>query len=258
MPELPDLEVFATNLEKRFKNKELKEIHFSHAGKLNVPVAEAKKTLEGQKVSTIYRSGKTLHFKFKDDNILQIHLMLHGEIHLSESDEKLKSELFRLTFKDSFALILTDFQKAATATLNPEVPDVPDAFSPKLSAAQLKEILAKKKGAIKTVLLDQKVLRGIGIAYADEILWKSRISPFSVSKNIPEDQVSELAKAIHSVLANGIKQIKKSNPDQISGEVRDFMAIHNNKKKESPAGSTIIIDKKSSRKTYYTDEQVLY
>ena len=54
------------------------------------------------------------------------------------------------------------------------------------------------------------------------------------------------------------KQILKSHPDIISGEVRDFLAIHNSKKKKSPAG--VIIQQKiiGGRKTYYTHEQELF
>jgi formamidopyrimidine-DNA glycosylase len=54
------------------------------------------------------------------------------------------------------------------------------------------------------------------------------------------------------------KQIVKSNPDIIGGEVRDFLKIHNSKKKESPNGAVINFAMASSRKTYYTDEQELF
>ncbi|HXL58066.1 MAG TPA: hypothetical protein VN958_17510 [Chitinophagaceae bacterium] len=60
------------------------------------------------------------------------------------------------------------------------------------------------------------------------------------------------------MLQDAEKQILKTHPDIISGEVRDFMNIHNPKKKQSPAGADIHYKTVSSRKTYYTDEQELF
>lgn len=73
-------------------------------------------------------------------------------------------------------------------------------------------------------------MRGVGNAYADEILWHARISPFSVSSKIPEAKLKDLVKAIKSVLEDAEQNILKSNPGIINGEVRDFMDIHNSKK----------------------------
>jgi formamidopyrimidine-DNA glycosylase len=83
----------------------------------------------------------------------------------------------------------------------------------------------------------------------------SRPSPQAIK--LPEDKIKDLVKSIHSVLKDAEKQILQSNPDIINGEVRDFMLIHNAKKKHSPKGAPILI-KEAGRKTYYTEEQVLY
>jgi formamidopyrimidine-DNA glycosylase len=122
----------------------------------------------------------------------------------------------------------------------------------------LKEKLSKKRTNIKTFLLDQDIIRGIGNAYADEILWESKIHPESVCNKIPDDKIKTLAKDIKSVLKDAEKQILKINPDIISGEERSFLKIHNSKKKESPTGQKIHNKMLNSRITYYTDEQELY
>ncbi len=67
----------------------------------------------------------------------------------------------------------------ATPTLNPAPSAAPDALSEEVNFEFLKTLLSTKKGSIKNILLDQKLIRGIGNAYADEILWDARISPFS-------------------------------------------------------------------------------
>ena len=111
---------------------------------------------------------------------------------------------------------------------------------------------------VTTFLFDQKVIRGIGNAYADEILWQAKISPFSVSNRIPAAKVRDLLKSIGKVLNNAEKKILKSHPDIIHGEVRDFLDIHHPKKQKSPTGAMIRTTQAASRRTYYTDEQELY
>jgi formamidopyrimidine-DNA glycosylase len=258
MPELPDLEVFAGNLNKRFKGKTLKSVTVKKLKNLNVDLKTLEKAIKGQSLSRIYRKGKTLELAFENHSLLELHLMLNGEIKLIKAEEDAKYSVVQLMFADEEGFAFTDFQGIAKATLNPEEPASPDALSEELNSDYLKQILSKKRSAIKQVLLDQKIIRGIGNAYADEILYDARISPFSISKAIPDEAVKKLAASIKSVLLDAVKQINKSQPDLISGEVRDFLKIHHTKKDNSPSGAEIKIDKKGSRKTYYTDEQELY
>ncbi|PWK78843.1 formamidopyrimidine-DNA glycosylase [Mucilaginibacter oryzae] len=255
MPELPDLQAFSHNLQNKLSGKKVMQVTVTNAKKLNVSASVLNGTLVGQKVEKVYREGKELHIKFNKGDVLGLHLMLHGKLFLFEGKNDNKYSIIELHFEDNSSLVLTDFQGIAKPTLNPEPKDVPDALE--VDAAFFTRRLAKTKTNIKTVLLDQKILRGIGNAYADEILWQARISPFSISNKIPEAKLADLAKAIKEVLHDAEKSILHSNPDIINGEVRDFMKIHNAKKKQSPTGHDIII-KESSRKTYYTEEQKLF
>lgn len=257
MPELPDLQAFSHNLEKKLSGKTVKNVFVHVAQKLNVSEKELHSALAGHKLSKVYREGKELHFKFSQGNVLALHLMLHGKLFLFEGENANKYPILELQFTDGSGLVLTDFQKAATPTLNPEEKAAPDAMDESAGYKYLKEKLGKTKAIVKTVLLDQKIIRGIGNAYADEILWDARISPFSPSNKIPDGKVKDLAASIRSVLTNAEKQIIHSNPDIIHGEVRDFLNIHNPKKKESPTGKPIHI-KEATRKTYYTDEQEMF
>lgn len=256
MPELPDLQVFSKNLTKTFVGKALKKINVRNKKTLKVSPAQLKKSLEGQTLSAIKRVGKELHFEFDNGEVLALHLMLRGNLYKFKEKNIQKYTIIELLFDDDSGLAMTDFQGQATPTLNPEERDAPDALDVDLK--YLKERLSKSKAVIKNVLLDQHVIRGIGNAYADEILWEARISPFSVSNKIPEDGVKHLLKAIKSVLTKAEKSILKKNPDIITGEVRDFMLIHNSKKEHSPTGESIKVRASGARKTYYTDEQVNY
>ncbi|TDE10528.1 DNA-formamidopyrimidine glycosylase family protein [Dyadobacter psychrotolerans] len=259
MPELPDLQAFSKNLTKELKGKKLEKLEVLVKQKTQVSEKELSENLDGKTLKKVYRLGKELFFDFGADALVSMHLMLHGKLVMQMKEDELpKYALVNFIFKDGTQLILTDFQKIAKIDLNPELSDTMDALSEKLTAEWLSEKLKKSKAAIKSVLTDQKVIGGIGNAYVDEILWDAKIHPKSIAAKIPQKQIKMLAKSINEVLKDAEKKILKSNPDIISGEIRDFMVVHNSKKKTSPTGGEILIDKVGSRKTYYTNEQVLF
>jgi formamidopyrimidine-DNA glycosylase len=256
MPELPDLQAFSRNLTKLFGDKQLETVNVPVHQKLNVPVKDLQAVIEKQTLSKVERVGKELHLEFLNGHILGLHLMLHGQLHLFEGHNPHKFTIVELVFEKNKGLALTDFQKAATPTLDPKPSDVPDATE--ASFDYLNKKLAATRTPVKTVLMDQKVLRGIGNAYADEILYDANISPFSVSNKIPETAVKQLVQSIAAVLENAGKKILEHDPHVISGEYRDFLQVHLPKKKETPKGETIHQKPVGSRKTYYTDGQELF
>jgi formamidopyrimidine-DNA glycosylase len=258
MPELPDLEVFSRNLNKELRGKTLKKVTVANDKKLNVSKNELKKSLEGKALNKIYREGKELYFEFEHDTILSIHLMLHGKLYFFKETNGKENTIIELLFDNDTGLALTDFQGAATPALNPKLRNAPDALSKEVDFNFLKDKLTKKRTTIKNFLLDQNIIRGVGNAYADEILWDARISPFSVCNKIPDNKIKVLVKSIKTVLQDAEKKIIKTHPDIIAGEVRDFLNIHNAGKRKSPTGSSIRYETVSSRKTYYTDEQELF
>jgi formamidopyrimidine-DNA glycosylase len=258
MPELPDLAVFAENLTKKLANKKLVKLKVVINKYLKTSEGKLKKALEDQKLIEVFREGKELRFLFQNGNVLGLHLMLHGNIEFFEKKNDQKHTVAELWFEDKTGIAITDWQKNARLSLNPEKKEAPDALSKKITFQFLKEKLSKSKALIKAFLTDQEIIRGIGNAYADEILHEAKISPFSISKEIPEDKMKLLVKTIRKVLVDAQKQIKKSHPGIISGEVRDFLKIHNAGKQKSPSGYPIQHKTIGSRKTYFTDEQVVY
>jgi len=254
MPELPDLQVFSHNLTKALNGRKVEKVTCP-SKKLNVSSKELQDCLEGAALEQVERVGKELHFNFDNKHVLGLHLMLHGQLTLSK-EEQPKSLIISLKFDDGNILSLTDFQAAATPTLDPKENNTADALE--IDSKYLKEKLSKTRTPVKTVLMDQKILRGIGNAYADEILWDARLSPFSASDKIPAGKVDALVKSIKKVLEHAEKQILKEHPDIITGEYRDFMEVHNRRKKKTSTGAAILQKPIASRKTYYTEEQELF
>jgi formamidopyrimidine-DNA glycosylase len=258
MPELPDLQVFSHSLNKVLKGKKLLKLNVIQNKKLNVTESELTGALEGEMLIEVKRSGKQLHFKFKNQQTLGLHLMLHGEMHWFEKENSNKFTILEMYFEGSRGLAITDFQRQATLTLNPAPATAPDALGDDAGYDFWKGTLQNSRGAVKTILLNQDVVRGIGNAYADEILYDAQLSPFSIANKIPDTHIKALVKSVKKVLKNAEKQILNNDPDRISGEFRDFLQVHRPKQEITKNGSAIHQKPLSSRKTYYTDEQIMF
>src|SRR5215208_1948079 len=210
MPEIPDIEVFSRNLKKLLAGKQVTNIKVVNGKKLKDTAKELSQALEGQKILDVFRSGKELRIQFSKKVLLGIHLMLTGDLHFLEEPNERKSTIIELEFKDATSLALTDRMKNANVKLNPVDKWGIDALD--LDYKALKEILTRK-AAVKNVLLDQDIIRGIGNSYSDEILWQTRISPFSKANAIPDEKIKQLAKNIKKVLKNATGRIYKNYPD---------------------------------------------
>lgn len=257
MAELPDLEVFARNLDKLYAGKKLQRIKIKEDKKLKDNPLTLYKTLKGKTLKAIYRDGKELRFQFNSEILLGMHLMLTGDLFIFDRKNNHPFTIIEFYFEDGLGLSLNDRLKNATIKLNPINKRGVDALEPALNLRYLKEAL-KRKTAVKNVLMDQNIIRGIGNSYSDEILWQSKISPFSVSSAIPDIKIKELLKAIKSILKNASHQIYKHYPNKINDEVKEYLKIHSKQQTHSPTGFAIIKVSKGGRKTYYTEEQLLY
>ncbi len=259
MPELPDLQVFGKNLEKKLDGKKLIRVNVANSTKVNVSESTLKSKLEGKRLNNILRNGKELFFNFDGKQVLSFHLMLNGEFHFFHETNNYKNKIIELLFEDKTGLVVTDWQQYANVKFNPETPAVPDAFSKEFNLEYLQNGFVKYKSRrIKDLLIDQKFVRGIGNAYVDEILWEAKIHPLSKAGKIPGEISEKLYNSVNKILVDAEKEILKRDPDIIRGEIRDFLKVHNSKVKHSPTGGTIKKENLGNRITYYTDEQILY
>jgi len=256
MPEIPDLNIFSLNLSKQLVGKKLALFDVIVPRKLKVPESALKEALEGQELTSISREGKELYFTFKNGHVLAIHLMLHGTMFWYQNKNENRFTIVELLFSDGTGLAITDWQKAVIITLDPKPVKVPDAMS--IPDGYLMKALSTSSHHIKSVLTEGKVIRGIGNAYVDEILYAANISPFSKANKIPSAKIEELLKAIPAVLKEAEHMILKEFPDTITEKKRDFLQVHRPKQKQTLGGEPIRTAEIDSRKTYYTDKQELF
>jgi len=260
MPELPDLYVYAKNLSKHLLSKKITRVMTFNEKKINVPSAKFIETITDAHFVDILQDGKEIKFVLSNGNAFYIHLMLMGKFTLEQSiDPLLYNKIISIFFEDNHVLTISDEQHYAKITLNPAPKTAPDALSDDFSYSYfLSLVLASSRKNIKSMLLDQKSIRGIGNAYVDEILYNADISPKSKTGKIPEDRIEILFNQIKETLQWGIDSIIYNTPNIITGETRSFMKVHNRRLKQTRKGERIIVEKVVSKKTYYTYSQKLY
>lgn len=265
MPELPDLEVFKTNIFNRLTSKKLTDAEVFNQLKVNAVRQMLLEELEGRELKSIERVGKELYFDFGGDRLVTAHLMLNGEISILPPEEAAakKFKIFSMSF-GSETMVFSDRGSLCTVKLftpQKKLPPAkaPDAFDEAFSLEYFLGVARKKSRVnVKVFLIDQSIVRGIGNAYADEILWAARISPKSVMGGIPEERLTALYNAAGEVLREAVESIKRISPDRISGEERSFLKVHNKSLKKTETGYPIIVDRIASKITYYTEEQAVY
>src|SRR6266566_7716665 len=164
-------------------------------------------TLDGRRLAGAERQGKRLLFPTEDGElVLLVHLMTAGRLrYLAPGEKGPKSPAFRLEFEGGAQLVLTEAgskKRAGVWLLTPEQAQAelehlgPEALG--LGADALAEICARESRRLHSLLRDQRVIAGIGRAWANEILHHARLSPYALSRDLVPGQVHTLADAIHS------------------------------------------------------------
>jgi Formamidopyrimidine-DNA glycosylase len=259
MPELPDLEVFKDNIFRKLSSKRLVGLEVFNRNKVITPETYLKSELVGRDLAGIGRVGKELMFDF-GGAVIAAHLMLNGVISILPDSEAaaVKFKIFALKFEKE-TVVFSDRGGLCTIKYNPVPDKTPDAFDDAFSFDYFTRIAGKKSRTnVKAFLIDQSVVKGIGNAYADEILWAARISPLSVVGKIPEDTMRNLYDAVNSVLKEAVDSIKRISPDIISGEERGFLKVHRKDIGKTVTGHPIAVATIASKITYYTEEQIIY
>lgn len=169
--------------------------------------------LEGRRLRGAERRGKRLLFPTEDGElVLLVHLMTAGRLkHLRAGEKAPKTPAFALAFEGGSKLVLTENAKRKRAgvwLLTPEQAAAElehlGAEADTVDAQQLGELLRGESRRLHSLLRDQRVLAGIGRAWANEILHAARLSPYALSKDLSDEEVERLATAMRDELARGL------------------------------------------------------
>src|SRR6266516_3038750 len=213
MPELPEMEAWRRALEepvRAFPVERAGPAHIATLKTFDPPLA----TLEGRRFNGAARRGKRLLFPTEDGElVLLVHLMTAGRLKYLRAGEKgPKTPAFRLQFEGGAQLVLTEAgskKRAGVWLLAPEQAEEelahlgPEALG--VGADRLGEILRADSRRLHSFLRDQRLLAGIGRAWANEILHTARLSPFALSTELDLEGIARLSAAIDEELTRGLE-----------------------------------------------------
>jgi formamidopyrimidine-DNA glycosylase len=210
MPELPEVESFKNYIEQTSLYKRIKDVTVSNAMLLSGTSKECLRgTLIGNMMMGSRRHGKFLFIRHKKDLNLLFHFGMTGHLEYFPKGEPInKNAALLILFKDDSSLAFVDRRRLGKVGLIKNVDDFikergygPDALQ--IDEKEFTERLKSKRTNIKTALMDQKLLAGVGNEYSDEILFQSRLHP--------ESRINKLnMRLLHRVFENMQGILKKA------------------------------------------------
>jgi formamidopyrimidine-DNA glycosylase len=222
MPELPDVENFkryldATSLHQRISGVDVRSAYVLKG----VSAHELARRLKGRSFESSCRHGKHLFVRADEDLWLRLHFGMTGSLRYFKHEEHAlkpacaEASAGRHTrvlfdFDNTYCLAFEDQRKFGEIGLVEDVDEYlrkrglgPDALD--ISLSQFRELLRTHCGAVKSILLNQKLIAGIGNIYADEILFQTRIHPAAEIGRLGEKTVGRLFRTTRYILQKAIE-----------------------------------------------------
>src|SRR5881396_1755315 len=222
MPELPEMEAWRRALDdpvSAFPIVKAGPAHIATLKTFDPPLS----SLEGRQLAGAERRAKRLFFPTADGElVLLVHLMTAGRLkYLKAGETGPKTPAFQLVFEGGARLVLTEAgakKRAGVWLLNPEEAEQelahlgPDALG--LGAERLAEICAQESRRLHSMLRDQRVIAGIGRAWANEILHHAKLSPYALTHDLSEEEIERLASSIDAELERGLELRERGANDK--------------------------------------------
>jgi formamidopyrimidine-DNA glycosylase len=211
MPELPDVETFKRYLDATSLHQRIVDVDVRNAYVLKGASArELARQLKGHCFESSRRHGKHLFVCADEDLWLRLHFGMTGFLRYFKDEEKPpRHARVVFVFEKNHRLAFDDQRMFGEIGLLKD----PDEFSKKralgpdaldIDLAEFKNVLAKHRGAVKSILMNQKLIAGIGNIYADEILFRARVHPATQILALKDEAVAKLFRATRYILEKAI------------------------------------------------------
>jgi formamidopyrimidine-DNA glycosylase len=239
LPELPEVETTARSLRPRIIGRRVAAVRGVDWPRMlpNTSETDLQDALIGRQVTGVDRRGKYLLVSFEGDAWLSIHRKMSGNLLLVHGATALEPHTHLvLGLDDGQELRFVDARKFGRVYLFRSAEQLHDFLAERLGPDSLNDLdetvlaakLRGRKGRIKSLLLDQAFVAGVGNLYADEALWQARVHPLRSADSLSGREVRRLAQAIKQVLVLGIERRGTSfstylDADGTPGENQEFL-----------------------------------
>jgi formamidopyrimidine-DNA glycosylase len=272
MPELPEVEVVRSGLERHLIGRQISQVEVLHprAIRRHIPGAQDfAGRLVGHEITALRRRGKYLWFELDDEQALIGHLGMSGQFLLLPSDSEYEKHLrLRFEFSDWNTQLRFVDQRTFGGMSIDELNDdrIPttishiarDPFDPEFDAACVVNDLGSRNTEIKRLLLDQTVVSGIGNIYADESLWRAKIHPRRMGSSLKEAQLELLIESATQVMSDALAAGGTSFDDlyvNVNGESGYFersLAVYGQRGEPCPrCGAKIVRESFMNRSSHF-------
>lgn len=211
MPELPDVEIFkryldATSLHQRIADVDVRKAYILK----ETSSRELARGLKGRRFESSRRHGKHLFVRADGKLWLRLHFGMTGSLEYFKHDGQApRHARVVFVFANNHRLAFDDQRQFGQIGLLKDVDEFlkkhalgPDALE--IDLGEFKKILAKRHGAVKSILLNQQLIAGIGNIYADEILFRVRMHPATEISRLGDKSLAKLFRATHYILEKAI------------------------------------------------------
>jgi len=256
MPELPEVEIITRGLRKRIIGRKIESVDI----RLKKIFHGLPKIIEGTTIKSVERRAKMIVISFDNNHSLLVHLKMTGQLVFDESKgdkthrtagghpsddwvadlpNKFTHVIFH--FSDGAVLYFNDQRQFGYIKLLPsdDVEKVksilelgPEPFSDELTPEYLMSIFAKRpRIKIKQMLLDQRIMSGVGNIYADESLFCAEISPLRLAKDVQRTEIMKLIGCVKVSLEKGLKYGGSSentfvNAEGKKGQMQNHFSVY--------------------------------
>ncbi len=262
MPELAEVETVRRVLSSKLINKTITDINVIYPKMIENNITYFKDNLINNKLLDIKRKGKYLIFEFQNHYLIS-HLRMEGKFFVKENYDQInKHEHILLTFDNNIYLIYHDVRKFGRMKLITKS-DYQDYFSKlglepsALTLDYLKDKLKGKTKNIKTLLLDQSIIAGLGNIYANEVLYASKINPYKKGKDLNNSEILSIIdnsqRIISKAIIEGGTTIKSYTSSLgVTGNYQKYLKVHMKENELCDNCKSLIIREKiDGRSTYY-------
>lgn len=230
MPELPEVETIKRSLSKKIIGLEITGVTVYLPKVIRMPdQAEFEDTIKGQKITGLSRRGKYLLVHLTSHLNLIIHLRMTGRLVCTEASPPVKHTHLVFHLDNGFELHFIDVRQfgrvilAHTTQLDTiqGLKDLgPEPLSDNFNISFLRRELKRRRTRIKSLLLDQAFIAGLGNIYVDEALNRARINPKRIACSLTPREISNLHRSIVEVLQDGIANRGTTFRDYVDGNGR--------------------------------------
>lgn len=271
MPELPEVETIRQDLKKKILNKTISKIIVSNKKIIHTPLSDFLKNLTKNCFTDIKRRGKLLIFHLKlYDVFLLIHLKMTGQLiyttntiviagghSTSKKPEPLPNRHTHVTiiFSNHNQLFFNDLRQFGYLQLvsKNQLKQILEKYgieplTKNFTYHKFKNIFTNKKTNLKSILLNQRLIAGIGNIYADEICFDAKINPKTSAQRLSSQNIKKLYHSTQKIIKNAIKHRGTTTNNYRDGNgnmgnYKNLLKVYGQEKKLCPSCQKFLITK---------------